>query len=215
MTALVTQCVAARRYDWGACWNQAQAAALLAVHQAAEEAHAQIFIRDTGEESPEQRLVLGTHRADLNAGRERKLREVVLASRREVLCASPFPVGPPVLRILADALSRSHRPVRLVLNEANRPDVAELGGTLSPRVRVQFPFPARPLPKTRLAHTFVFPNDREVFILNSFYRDGDLIADRLQGLWVGDADFVRVQLEAMLENLAEPKPRLRRFPKTA
>jgi len=145
----------------------------------------------------------------------RKLREVVLASRREVLCASPFPVGPPVLRILADALSRSHRPVRLVLNEANRPDVAELGGTLSPRVRVQFPFPARPLPKTRLAHTFVFPNDREVFILNSFYRDGDLIADRLQGLWVGDADFVRVQLEAMLENLAEPKPRLRRFPKTA
>src|SRR3972149_4016896 len=122
----------------------------------------------------------------------------------------PAPAGPPVLRILADALSRSHRPVRLVLNEANRPDVAELGGTLSPRVRVQFPFPARPLPKTRLAHTFVFPNDREVFILNSFYRDGDLIADRLQGLWVGDADFVRVQLEAMLENIGGPKARLRR-----
>src|SRR5947207_2772905 len=44
-----------------------------------------------------------------------------------------------------------------------------------------------------------------VFILNSFYRDGQFVSDKLQGLWVGDMDFVRVQLEAMLLDLAEPK----------
>ena len=64
-------------------------------------------------------------------------------------------------------------------------------------------------PRTRLAHSYVFPSDREVFILNSFYRDGAFVSDKLQGLWVGDMEFVRVQLEAMLENLGEggePRP---------
>lgn len=140
----------------------------------------------------------------------RKLREIVLASKGQVLCASPFPIAPDVLRILVDALGRSRRLVRLVLNEANRGDLGTLGGILSPNVRVQFRFPARSLPKTRLAHTFVFPNDREVFIVNSFYRDGHLVADKLQGLWVGDMDFVRIQLEAMLQGLEEPIPRARR-----
>jgi hypothetical protein len=63
------------------------------------------------------------------------------------------------------------------------------------------------LPKTRLAHTYVFPSDEEVFILNSFYREGAFVSDKLQGLWVGDMDFVRVQLEAMLLDLAERSPR--------
>lgn len=134
----------------------------------------------------------------------RKLREVVLAGKREVLCASPSPVAPPVLHLLIDALSRSRRLVRLVLNERNRADMAELGGLLGPNLRVQFRFPAARLPRTRLAHTFVFPSDREVFILNSFYRDGAFVPDRLQGLWVGDMDFVRIQLEAMLEGLEAP-----------
>src|SRR5256885_4069222 len=68
-------------------------------------------------------------------------------------------------------------------------------------------FPPRPLPKTHLAHTYVFPSDEEVFILNSFYRDGEFVSDKLQGLWVGDMDFVRVQLEAMLLDLSEPRGR--------
>lgn len=140
----------------------------------------------------------------------RKLREVVLASRSQVLCASPFPLAPEVLRIVVDALGRSRRLVRLVLNEANREDITELGALLGPNLRVQLRFPARPLPKTRLAHTFIFPNDEQVFILNSFYRDGRLVADRLQGLWVGDADFVRMQLEAMLQDLEVQTKRIRR-----
>jgi len=53
----------------------------------------------------------------------------------------------------------------------------------------------------------VFPSDEEVFILNSFYRDGGFVVDRLQGLWVGDMEFVRMQLEAMLLDLSEPRRR--------
>lgn len=140
----------------------------------------------------------------------RKLREVVLASRGGILCASPLPIAPEVLRLVIDALRRGRRPARIVLNEGNRRDVAELGALLAPHLRVQFRFPDRLLPKTRLAHTFVFPNDEEVFILNSFYRDGELVVEKLQGLWVGDMDFVRLQLEATLEDLEEASPRLRR-----
>jgi len=140
----------------------------------------------------------------------RKLREIVLASKSQVLCASPFPVAPEILRLLVDALGRSRRLVRMVLNEANRKDIGALGGLLSPNLRVQLRFPARPLPATRLAHTFVFPNDEQVFIVNSFYRDGALVGERLQGLWVGDADYVRMQLEAMLQDLDHMTKRVRR-----
>ena len=124
----------------------------------------------------------------------RKLREVVLSSNSQLLCVSPFPVAPEILRLLFDALGRSRRRVRVVLSETNRPDLAEISGLLSRNIRVQFHFPSRPLPKTRLAHTYVFPSDEEVFILNSFYRDGEFVSDKLQGLWVGDMDFVREQL---------------------
>jgi len=144
----------------------------------------------------------------------RKLREVVLSSSGQILCVSPFPVAPEILRLLFDALGRSRRVVRVVLNQANRADLAELGSLLGRNMRVQFHFPARPLSATRLAHTYVFPSDREVFILNSFYRDGGLAADKLQGLWVGDMDFVRIQLEAMLLDLSQPTARARKaFPK--
>src|SRR5688572_14627124 len=53
----------------------------------------------------------------------RKLREVVVSGNRQILCASPFPVAPEVLRLLLDVLGRSRRPVRAVLNEANRADL--------------------------------------------------------------------------------------------
>lgn len=143
----------------------------------------------------------------------RKLREVVLSSNTQILCVSPFPLAAPVLRLLFDALGRSRRLVRVVLNEANRQDLAELGSLLGRNMRVQFHFPARSLPPTRLAHTYVFPSDQEVFILNSFYREGQLAADKLQGLWIGDMDFVRIQLEAMLLDLAEPRGQ-RALPRT-
>src|SRR6266702_1527812 len=116
-------------------------------------------------------------------------------------------VSPEILRLLFDALGRSRRAVRVVLSEGNRGDLAELGGLLSRMMQVQFHFPTRPLPKTRLAHTYVVPSDEEVFILNSFYRDGDLVTDKLQGLWIGDMDFVRIQLETMLLVLGEPRTR--------
>ena len=134
----------------------------------------------------------------------RKLREIVLSSTNQILCVCPFPVAPEILRLLFDALSRSRRIVRVVLNEANKRDLAELGSLLGRNVHVSFRFPDRPLPRTRLAHSYVFPSDQELFILNSFYRDGLLVGDKLQGLWVGDMDFVRIQLEAMLEHLGDP-----------
>lgn len=138
----------------------------------------------------------------------RKLREIVLSSTSQILCASPFPVAPEILRLLFDALSRSRRVVRVVLNEANKKDLADVGGLLGRNVRVSFRFPDRPLPRTRLAHSYVFPSDQEVFILNSFYREGALVADKLQGLWVGDMDFVRIQLEAMLEHVGDEGERV-------
>ncbi len=131
----------------------------------------------------------------------RKMREIVLSSTNQILCVCPFPVAPEVLRLLFDALSRSRRVARVVLNEGNKKDLPEVGALLGRNVRVAFRFPERPLPKTRLAHSYVFPSDQEVFILNSFYRDGALVSDKLQGLWVGDMDFVRIQLEAMLEHV--------------
>jgi len=143
----------------------------------------------------------------------RKLREIVLASRAQILCASPFPVDPEILRLVVDAVGRSRRLARIVLNAANRRDMAALRALLGPNARVQFRFPERPLPRTRLAHTFVFPSDGEVFILNSFYRDGALVPEKLQGLWVGDMDFVRIQLEAMLQGLDEPRRLRRRLPR--
>ncbi len=138
----------------------------------------------------------------------RKLREIVLAGVTPVLCVSPFPVAPEILRLLCDALGRSRHVVRVVLNEDNRTDLAGLGASLGRNLRVQFRFPARRLPRTRLAHSYVFPSDHEVFILNSFYRDDVLVTDKLQGLWVGDMDFVRIQMEAMLEHLGETGTRL-------
>jgi len=133
----------------------------------------------------------------------RKMREIVLSSTNQILCVCPFAVAPEILRLLFDALSRSRRVVRVVLNEGNKKDMAEVGGLLGRNVHVSFRFPDRPMPRTRLAHSYVFPSDQEVFILNSFYRDGGLVSDKLQGLWVGDMDFVRIQLEAMLEHLGE------------
>jgi sugar-specific transcriptional regulator TrmB len=133
----------------------------------------------------------------------RKLREIVLAGATPALCVSPFPIAPEILRLLCDALGKSRHTVRVVLNEDNRTDMTGFGASLSRNLRVQFRFPARPLPRTRLAHSYVFPSDHEVFILNSFYRDDELVADKLQGLWVGDMDFVRIQMEAMLEHLKE------------
>ena len=133
----------------------------------------------------------------------RKMREIVLASTNPILCVCPFAVAPEVLRLLFDALSRSKRVVRVILNEGNRGDLAEVSALLSRNVRVAFRFPDRPWPRTRLAHSYVFPSDQEVFIVNSFYRDGTLVSDKLQGLWVGDMDFVRIQLEAMLEHVGD------------
>src|SRR5206468_12127584 len=50
----------------------------------------------------------------------RKLREVVLSRSAQILCVSPFPVAPEVLRLLFDALGRSRRVGPVVLNDANR-----------------------------------------------------------------------------------------------
>jgi hypothetical protein len=43
--------------------------------------------------------------------------------------------------------------------------------------------------------------------VNSFYRDGGLVLEKLQGLWIGDADYVRLELEAMVRGLSMVRKR--------
>ena len=143
-----------------------------------------------------------------------KLREVVLSATGEVLVVSPFAVDPEVLRMILTAVRRSRQRSRMILNQANSEDVARLRTDLGASIRIESRFPPARLPDTRLAHTFVFPSDRELFILNSFYRDGSLVLEKLQGLWIGDADYVRLQLEAMVRGLAAaPRRRVRALPR--
>ncbi len=139
----------------------------------------------------------------------KKLRDIVLSGSESLLVVSPFAVDAEVLRVLFGAFRGSARPARIVLNEGNAADVAGLRGMLRTGLRVQLKFPPSPQPTTRLAHTFVFPSDHELFILNSFYRDGALVVEKVQGLWIGDADYVRLQLEAMVKGL-EPIRRVRK-----
>jgi len=131
-----------------------------------------------------------------------KLREVVLSAGGEILVVCPFAVDAEVLRILFATLRRSPQRSRVVLNRANQEDVARMRGDLGDAINLDVRFPSSHLPDTRLAHTFVFPSDRELFIVNSFYRDGALVLEKLQGLWIGDADYVRLQLEAMVRGLS-------------
>ena len=143
-----------------------------------------------------------------------KLREVVLGAVGEILVVSPFAVDTQVLEMILGALRRSRLRSRIILNHANGEDVDRLRGSLGGSVRIELRFPPTPHPDTRLAHTFVFPSDRELFILNSFYRDGILVLEKLQGLWIGDADYVRLQLEAMVRGLAvPPRRRTRALPR--
>jgi len=143
-----------------------------------------------------------------------KLREVVLAASGEILVVAPFAVDVEVLRLVLGSLRRSRQRSRVVLNEANAEDVARLRSDIGGAVRVELRFPAVPHPDTRLAHTFIFPSDRELYILNSFYRDGVLVLEKLQGLWIGDADYVRLQLEAMVRGFAGgARRRLRALPR--
>ena len=131
-----------------------------------------------------------------------KLREVVLSASGEILVVSPFVVHAEVLRILFDTLRRSRQRSRVILNRANEDDAVRARGDLTEGIRVDLRFPSADLPDTRLAHTFIFPSDRELFVLNSFYRDGAFVPEKLQGLWIGDADYVRLQLEAMVRGLS-------------
>ncbi|HLB67137.1 MAG TPA: helix-turn-helix domain-containing protein [Thermoplasmata archaeon] len=143
-----------------------------------------------------------------------KLREVTLSASREILVVAPFPIDLEVLRLLLTTLRRGRHRSRVVINEANADDLEKLSAFLGGPMRVELKFPRTHLPDTRLAHTFVFPSDTELFILNSFYREGAIVLEKLQGLWIGDADYVRLQLEAMVRGLATVrKRRPRAFPR--
>ncbi len=131
-----------------------------------------------------------------------KLREVVLSAAGEILVVSPLPQDLDVLRPLFGILHRARLRSRVIMNAANAAEVARLGELARDPVRVQLKFPAAQVPDTRLAHTFVFPSDKELFIVNAFYRRGAFVPEKLQGLWIGDADYVRLQLEATVRSLA-------------
>lgn len=135
-----------------------------------------------------------------------KLREVVLAAEERVLVVSPQPVDRDILRMVFAALAKGRRPARVILNEGNHADLPRLRDLVRGHLSVEARMPATHTADTRVAHTFVFPSDKELFIVNSFYRDGLLVRDKLQGLWISDMDYVRIQLEAMVKSLDVPTP---------
>lgn len=133
-----------------------------------------------------------------------KLREIVLTATDRILVVSPQPVDRDILRIVFAALARGRRPARVVLSEENHADLPRLRDLIQGHISAEAKIPPTHTADTRVAHTFVFPSDKELFIVNSFYRDGLLVRDKLQGLWISDMDYVRIQLEAMVKALEIP-----------
>src|SRR3970282_1113011 len=111
-----------------------------------------------------------------------KLREVVLSAAGEILVVSPLPPDLEVLRPLFGILHRARPRPRVMMNAATAPQAA------------------------RLRPPFVCPSDKALFTVNAFYRRGTFVPERIQGLWIGAADYVRLQLEAMARRPAPLRP---------
>lgn len=132
-----------------------------------------------------------------------KLRELVLGSESDILCFAPMPVDPEIFSLLFNNLCRAKHRVRFVLNEACKEVLVRMKSQVPEQVRIEYRFPSTHLPPTRLAHIFVFPSDKELFIVNTLYRDNAFVSERLQGLWISDMDYVRTQLEATVKGLEQ------------
>ncbi len=127
-----------------------------------------------------------------------KLKEVVLSADDDILAVATRPLAGSVLKKLLHILSAGPRPAKLLVHEANAEDVQSLRKGLRRNIHLEARLPGNPPGSTWLTHTFVFPNDREVFIMNTVLRDGRLDEERTMGLWISDVDYVRIQLDDMM-----------------
>lgn len=127
-----------------------------------------------------------------------KLKEVVLSADDDILAVATRPIDASVLKKLLEILSMGPKPAKVLVHEANAEDAKALQPGLRRNIHVEGRLSGGPPGSTRLTHTFVFPNDREVFIMNTVYRDGRLVDDKTMGLWISDVDYVRIQLDDMM-----------------
>jgi len=126
-----------------------------------------------------------------------KLKEVVLSAEDDILAVSTRPVDRSMLEKILEILSQGPMSAKVLVHQANRKDVKELRSKLRRGIHLEARILGHSPGSTMLNHTFVFPNEREVFIINTVYRDGGLIEDRTIGLWISDADYVRLHLDDM------------------
>ena len=127
-----------------------------------------------------------------------KLKEIALSADDDILAVSPRHIDRSVLERILDVLSQSPMSAKVLVNQANKKEVKELGPGLRRGLHVEVRFPGENGRGTMVTHTFVFTNEREVFIINTVYKGGALIEEMTMGLWISDADYVRVQLDDMM-----------------
>ncbi len=127
-----------------------------------------------------------------------KLKEIVLSADDDILAVAPRRVDASVLKRLLAIVSSGSRPAKLLFHRSNARDVKALRSALRRNIHIEARLPGKPPGRTMLTHTFIFPNNREVFILNTVVREGQLLEDQTMGLWISDADYVRIQLDDMM-----------------
>ncbi len=127
-----------------------------------------------------------------------KLKEVMLSADEDILAVSTRPEDRSVLERVVEILSQGSMSANVLVHQSNAKDVRELRPKLRRGIHLEARISGRPPGSTRLNHTFVFPNEREVFIINTVYKEGELVEDRTIGLWISDADYVRMHLDDMM-----------------
>ena len=135
-----------------------------------------------------------------------KLKEITLSADEDILAVSPRPIDRSVLEKILDVVVQSPKSAKILVHQANKKDVKALGPGLRRGVHLEARFPGNNAGGTMLTHTFVFPNEREVFIINTVYKGGGLIEEKTMGLWISDADYVRVQLDDMMTPRTMSRP---------
>ena len=121
------------------------------------------------------------------------------SARENLFCVSPGPLDWEVLAAVRDALAACPQSVEWYLNVANRADLNDLA-PLATNVRALAVITKPSLGPTRVEHTFLFSGRSRMLTLDAVYREGRLDPVATHGIYLADAEVVRVQLEALVES---------------